>query len=80
MFWQMYIQSGDEMAIVQNPEILRGKPIVAGTRIPVSLVLNLLANGYSFERIMEAYPHLSHEQIKECLVYASRRLAGEETL
>lgn len=66
------------MAITQNPSVLRGKPVVAGTRIPVSLVLNLLANGYSFKRITEAYPHLSDENIRECLEYASRRLGGEE--
>jgi uncharacterized protein (DUF433 family) len=66
------------MGIIQNPSVLRGKPIIAGTRIPVSLVLNLLANGYSFERITQAYPHVSGENIRECLEYASRRLAGEE--
>jgi uncharacterized protein (DUF433 family) len=66
------------MAIIQDPAVLRGKPVIAGTRIPVSLVLNLLANGYSFARITEAYPHVSGENVRECLEYASRRLDGEE--
>lgn len=46
-----------------NPEILLGKPVIAGTRIPVYLILNLLASGYSYERIIEAYPGLSREDI-----------------
>lgn len=66
------------MAIVHDPNILRGKAVIAGTRIPVSLVLNLMANGYSIDRIVEAYPHLTSESIRECLEYASLRLAGEE--
>lgn len=66
------------MAISQNPAILRGKPVISGTRIPVSLVLNLLANGYSFERIVQAYPHLTVENIQECLEFASLRLENEE--
>ncbi|MEZ4636861.1 MAG: DUF433 domain-containing protein [Caldilineaceae bacterium] len=66
------------MSIVPDPNILRGKAVIGGTRIPVSLVLNLMANGYSVERIVEAYPHLTPESIRECLEYASLRLAGEE--
>jgi uncharacterized protein (DUF433 family) len=66
------------MAIIQDPAVLGGKPVIAGTRISVSLILNLLANGYSFTRITEAYPHISSENIRECLEYASRRLDGEE--
>jgi len=66
------------MAIVQNPNILRGKPVISGTRIPVSLILNLLANGYSFDRIVQAYPQLTTTNVKECLEFASLRLENEE--
>jgi len=66
------------MSIVQDPTVLRGKPVIAGTRIPVSLILNLLANGYSFDRIVQAYPHLSFTNIRECLEFASLRLENEE--
>lgn len=66
------------MAIVQNPAVLRGKPVISGTRIPVSLILNLLANGYSFDRIVLAYPHLTIANVRECLEFASLRLENEE--
>lgn len=64
--------------IVVDPEILVGKPVIAGTRIPVSLVLNLLAHGYTIDRIREAYPVLSEEDIKAAIAYAEARLDREE--
>lgn len=66
------------MAISQNPAVLRGKPVISGTRISVSLILNLLANGYTFERVIEAYPQLTIENVKECLAFASLRMENEE--
>jgi uncharacterized protein (DUF433 family) len=56
--------------IVCDPNILGGKPTIKGTRVPVSLILNLLANGYSFERIVEAYPYVHEDDIKASLTYA----------
>jgi len=50
-----------------NPEILLGKPVIAGTRIPVYLILNLLASGYDYDRIIEAYPGLTKEDIPTVL-------------
>ena len=61
-----------------NPEILTGKPIIVGTRIPVYLILNLLASGYDEERIMEAYPSLTREDIRAALSYAEHRMRREE--
>lgn len=61
-----------------NPNILLGKPVIAGTRIPVYLILNLLASGYSYERIMEAYPGLTREDIIAALTYAEQRMRYEE--
>jgi len=53
-----------------NPNILLGKPVIAGTRIPVYLILNLLASGYDSRRIMEAYPGLTEDGIRAALEYA----------
>ncbi len=65
--------------VVSDPEILRGKPRLKGTRIPVSLVLGYLAAGRSFEEILAEFPDLRHEQIAACLDYA-RELAEFEAV
>lgn len=53
-----------------NPQIMIGKPVIRGTRIPIYIILNLLANGYSFKRILKAYPDLTKEDIIACLNYS----------
>jgi uncharacterized protein (DUF433 family) len=68
----------DTGRIEVNPDILMGKPVIAGTRIPVYLVLNLLASGYDEERIIEAYPDVTREDIRAALSYAEQRLRYEE--
>ncbi|MDT8782459.1 MAG: DUF433 domain-containing protein [Candidatus Bathyarchaeota archaeon] len=50
--------------IAVNPKILCGKPVIKGTRIPVSLILELISAGYDSERIINAYPSLTAEDIK----------------
>ena len=52
-----------------NPEIACGKPVIKGTRITVKLVLELLANGWNIEDIMEEY-NLTEEQVKAAIEYA----------
>ncbi|MEA1964255.1 MAG: DUF433 domain-containing protein [Candidatus Aerophobetes bacterium] len=56
--------------IVSTPDVLRGKPRIKGTRIPVSLVLGYLAGGYTIEKIIKEFPDLKKEQIAACLDYA----------
>jgi len=55
--------------IEMNPEIACGKPVIKGTRITVKLVLELLANGWNIEDIMEEY-NLTEEQVKAAIEYA----------
>lgn len=64
--------------IVANPKMLAGKPVIKGTRIPVYLVLNLLAHGYTHERIIQAYPQLKRPDIKASLEYAQALTRREE--
>lgn len=45
--------------IVSDPQILSGKPVIAGTRIPVDQILFLLKEGFTIEAIHEQYPHVS---------------------
>lgn len=63
--------------IETNPEVLTGKPVVAGTRISVELVVELLAENWSIEEILEQYPALSREDIQACLHYARETLQSE---
>lgn len=60
--------------ITVDPEILAGKPVVTGTRVPVSLVLNLFRNGYDIARVQEAYPVLTEDDVKAALYYAEARV------
>lgn len=65
--------------ITVDPKIHFGKPCVAGTRIPVQSVLELVREGISFEEIvMEYYPDLSHADIRACVQYALDVLNAEE--
>jgi uncharacterized protein (DUF433 family) len=57
--------------ITFNPKIMAGQACIRGMRIPVSLVLNLLAHQKPIEEILEEYPDLEPEDIQECLLYAA---------
>ena len=63
--------------IISDPEILRGKPRIKGTRIPVSLILGHLAAGETTDQILREFPDLNQDQIAACLDY-TRDLAGFE--
>lgn len=63
--------------IIIDPEILAGKPIIKGTRISVEFILELLANGWTDETIMENYPQLKKEDIQAALRYATDILKEE---
>ena len=60
-----------------NPEVCFGKPVIKGTRIPVYLILELLAAGMTKEEILKEYPELSEEDIKAALLYALEFLKSE---
>ena len=66
--------------IVVDPEILVGKPVIKGTRIPVYLIIEFLANGLTQEEILDQYPTLTKEDIKAALLYASKCLDREVTV
>ena len=56
--------------IVSTPDVLKGRPRIWGTRIPVSLILGYLAAGNTVEDIIKEFPDLTKEQIAACLDYA----------
>jgi uncharacterized protein (DUF433 family) len=61
-----------------HPDVLVGKPVIKGTRISVELVVDLLARGYTGEQIMQQYDHISLDDIRACLAYASQVLSSEK--
>ncbi|MBK9599983.1 MAG: DUF433 domain-containing protein [Flavobacteriales bacterium] len=65
MDWQPYITS--------DKTVLRGKPVIKGTRISVELVLELMENGWTETMILESYPHLKKIQLRA--VYALKARA-----
>ncbi len=64
--------------VVSDPVILAGKPAIKGTRISVELILGWLANGWSFEQVLESYPHISHEDILAALAFAAEMMREDE--
>jgi uncharacterized protein (DUF433 family) len=65
--------------ITFDPQIMGGKPCVRGMRMPVSVVLKLMAGGMSKQQILDDYPYLQAEDIDQCMQYAAL-LADERYL
>ena len=63
--------------IVIDDGVCRGKPVIKGTRLTVEFILELLANGWSTEAIIENYPQLKEEDIFAALHYATSILKEE---
>jgi uncharacterized protein (DUF433 family) len=53
-----------------DPKILFGKPVFKGTRIPISIVLKMLRDGATFQKILDEYPRLTEDDIKAALDYS----------
>jgi uncharacterized protein (DUF433 family) len=64
--------------ITSDPAIMMGKPVVAGTRITVELILEKLAAGETVEEILDAHPRLTKEGVLAALAYAAQTLRGPE--
>jgi uncharacterized protein (DUF433 family) len=64
--------------VTRDPTIMLGKPIIKGTRITVELLMRKLAGGYSLEKLLESYPHISREQILAAFEYTADLIANED--
>lgn len=67
----------NENYIISNPDIMMGKPVIAGTRITVELILEKLSAGESAEQIIQEHPRLSAEAIKAALAFAAQALKAD---
>jgi uncharacterized protein (DUF433 family) len=63
--------------IVSDPAVMMGKPVIAGTRITVELILEKLAAGETIEQILDAHPRLTREAIQAALTFAAEALRAD---
>ena len=66
-----------EDRITVDPKVLVGKPVIKGTRLAVEFIVELLANGWTEQQILENYPGITQEDISACLHYATDILKTE---
>jgi uncharacterized protein (DUF433 family) len=64
--------------VVLNPKVMLGKPVIRGTRIPVELLVRMLAQGVPEAEILREYPRLQAEDLRAALAYAAHVVAHEE--
>jgi uncharacterized protein (DUF433 family) len=63
--------------VTSDPSVMMGKPVIAGTRITVELILEKLAAGETVEEILDAHPRLSREAIQAALSFAAQALRAD---
>jgi uncharacterized protein (DUF433 family) len=63
--------------IISDPSVMMGKPVIAGTRITVELIVEKLAAGETIDQILEAHPRLTKEAIQEALAFAAEALRAD---
>jgi len=66
-----------EKLIVSDPAVMMGKPVIAGTRITVELILEKLAAGETREQLLKAHPRLTPEAIQAALAFAAEALRAD---
>lgn len=64
--------------IVIDPNIMLGKPVIKGTRLPVEIIVEKIACGETVADIKKDYPFITEDDITAALLYAAKRLANEE--
>jgi uncharacterized protein (DUF433 family) len=60
--------------ITFDPNVMRGKPCLRGMRVTVGMVVGLIASDKTADEILDAYPYLEREDIREALAYAAWRV------
>lgn len=63
--------------IVSNPTVMMGKPVIAGTRITVELILEKLAAGETVEQVLDAHPRLTREAVFAAIAFAREALRAD---
>jgi len=66
--------------IVSMPDVMLGKPVIRGTRIPVELIVRKIGEGASIEDLLDGYPNLTRESVQAALVYAADIIGNENII
>jgi uncharacterized protein (DUF433 family) len=69
---------GKTERIEYNPRVCNGRPVIRGTRIPVSVVLERIASGESWSELIEAFPELEREDIEAAVLFAKSSIDNSE--
>lgn len=64
--------------ITFDPKVMGGKPCIRGMRVTVGMIVGLLATGHTKDEVLEAYPYLEEEDVREALAYAAWRAEESE--
>lgn len=64
--------------VVCDPEIMIGKPVIKGTRMPIEIIVEKIAAGETVPRLLDDYPFLKEDDIRAALFYSARSVAREE--
>lgn len=66
--------------VEMNPNVMLGKPVIRGTRIPVELIVRKISEGATEAVLLDAYPRLTQDDIRAALRFAADMLAHEEVV
>jgi len=66
--------------IAIDPAVMMGKPCIKGTRITVELILRKLGAAHSFAEVLEAYPHLTEDDVRAALAFAADYMQHETVI
>jgi uncharacterized protein (DUF433 family) len=64
--------------IEMKPDVMLGKPVIRGTRVPVELILRRISEGATEEDLLASYPHLTRDDIRAAVAFAADTIANEE--
>ncbi|HEY1708018.1 MAG TPA: DUF433 domain-containing protein [Rhizomicrobium sp.] len=66
--------------IEMNPEVMAGKPVIRGTRVPVDMILRKLGAGLSIEDILHDHPHIVREDVNAAQAFAADYISNDELI
>lgn len=63
-----------------RPDVMLGKPVIRGTRVPVEMILRRIAEGATEDSVIASYPHISREDVRAAVAFAADEIAHTESM